>query len=1383
MLSAMLKNEAQQKGTPLLLSTTLEASIGGGTFLGTAGRLLRAAAEAPSLGLPCTADSPSSDLELPTGEDVLNLLYWLTSPYSYIETEQLYCAVLHLAIMVAEAALEDAQGKFRTNVEFSNSQVTLTLRCALNLAYRTASRWCSFLSISLDALHHATKDNQTSTFANIVDDARMRSDETNEDALNPMKQQSIAVGRLFLKIAAANVLFGRNFTTSKRNREEESEHESVLAPNEGSIHQMDVAILVTAVGLLCSEAARPMGPMEPSLRRETLRLSLLHRAGDALAAAECAAAVENARGIPSCLDDSSGSAIADVQRAAALLLKTRLECASASITSSAQSENMSHDLMHGSATDPPLSTLLSILKADDNTQHSSGRQRLYRALYIAAAEFARTHIGSDRQRSALAALHELTQCQKQLGRHFDDASEQLRAWSSVLEDGAAAVLRFVPESISTTDQTTAAVDVATVATPLAAGISLAAAGAVFAATVYTRQCFAQSAALHPLSEILFCSSSLIDVHKPSVDTAMIHHIAQGTASQQASAFAVLDAAVTSVLRRLRNISSSDVCVVGDPAMALILQYGGVFTQSMSHFFLAPSTSIESMNQNTGSSLAASHVHVELAQVFMNFIAAFEAVEKQAAAEAEAAAALTKYKEKAIVIVGDDEALLQKAQQLFPSFQSTFSLEGAKDVPELEGGYQKKTVQFGDAPPTECDDAEKDAEKNIIEGDEADQELLISQSETDARAGHRASLWLLDSGGRRLRLFAAALVAAIEAAFLGGEKLLFADPASAMAPPVKALKKKKMEQLKAPTKKVQFAAENQQLPNTNTAVHFPALFSLSISGSRFDGILRPLMLNKVKDGNTMSPNPWISLPLLNSSEDRRLRAAVATRTALQCLQMPELVASKKNSYLSSASVHEWAHFDSMLWQAMSHSVWADEPRSVITGDRLDNNFKSTIDVYRETPYEELSHCREMVTSYYEAVTQRRSIEGMSQAVPLLRIEAVCKRLAAVSPLRGSLSSGNRGIVNVPLMCLAAGAEALLREGYEWERCCPQSLSLLSHLESISNTIIRWRRIELENWSRLASHRAAAVIGCRNGVAASAASHLLLHVPAMVRSGQMDADGVAAEAYKWGPLGEDSKMGDCAARLSLVRSLGRALLIDAERFQDMNTKDRLQRSGRLCLGLHQYWSTGPCALISTELRARVSTLEMELRNYTRVVRWQTGTFFAVKNSTEEARRVVSRVLRRLDDVLWMPTHLILRASAAGVGNYAVAGTPQARPKVNAWLDDPGLGVIVLEDEAARRKNDKDAARRKSAKQERRRQARKEGRGKKKNVKDSEVELVAVNGSAKKEKEKEESSEEDIIDDEEENSPTAVQPLTRAAAKARALSAQIVGTTNEHHNQPVP
>nr|CCC89279.1 unnamed protein product [Trypanosoma congolense IL3000] len=223
-----------------------------------------------------------------------------------------------------------------------------------------------------------------------------------------------------------------------------------------------------------------------------------------------------------------------------------------------------------------------------------------------------------------------------------------------------------------------------------------------------------------------------------------------------------------------------------------------------------------------------------------------------------------------------------------------------------------------------------------------------------------------------------------------------------------------------------------------------------------------------------------------------------------------------------------------------------------------------------------------------------------------------------------------ILTTPLMKVMTGCEILLRECYEWERNASRDTSIINHMTQLSAFVLRWRRLELHCWSH--------VFAAKREEWEMKAAIAWFKLCDLVGIQQVIPDDELRDRYltffqycmdfMWG-----SSCGDFHVRLRLLRAF--ALHLTAA-FDESSTFPMANAVSHLTDFFGQY-----SQLVSEKLKLSLSPIEEDMEEFTRIMRWEDSTYYAVRATAEKSHLKMGRGLAMLEDALRTPVLHIITA----------------------------------------------------------------------------------------------------------------------------------------------
>ncbi|XP_037520220.1 midasin [Rhipicephalus sanguineus] len=260
----------------------------------------------------------------------------------------------------------------------------------------------------------------------------------------------------------------------------------------------------------------------------------------------------------------------------------------------------------------------------------------------------------------------------------------------------------------------------------------------------------------------------------------------------------------------------------------------------------------------------------------------------------------------------------------------------------------------------------------------------------------------------------------------------------------------------------------------------------------------------------------------------------------------------------------------------------------------------IDLYHDADLQETSLCegplRRLVTRIQDLLEEFPGHPGLT------KLKQVCNRVLDLP-------------VSSPVMKVLQGLEILLALGQDWEKGAHRKISISPELNALTHLVVRWRKMELHNWSQ-----------CLDGVLkkvqeTSARWWFFLYqlLANLVQGkGQLDAETPRKVRDELVRFLDTSRLGEFEFRLQLLRPF----LLEA------------QQSGSLLTGLlFNLWHFYSQYLPSTRARIKADRepIEKKLKEFVKIVRWKDISFWAIKQAVEKSHRVLVSHVRDFQQVL--------------------------------------------------------------------------------------------------------------------------------------------------------
>ena len=234
------------------------------------------------------------------------------------------------------------------------------------------------------------------------------------------------------------------------------------------------------------------------------------------------------------------------------------------------------------------------------------------------------------------------------------------------------------------------------------------------------------------------------------------------------------------------------------------------------------------------------------------------------------------------------------------------------------------------------------------------------------------------------------------------------------------------------------------------------------------------------------------------------------------------------------------------------------------------------------------------------------------------------------------------ITEPLNKFLTGLEFLLTKSQKWEEVAAKHVSLEKHLQQIIALIARWRKIELWSWPQILQIRAKQYeVG---------ALKWWFHFYTVFHSferNEIEEENVLEEkenkfitelTVSLNQFMENSTIGDFKLRLSLLFSFYRQLSVESESgYCDQNNQASNKPTTRLISlmiktlrNLHKYY-TQFLESYTKVLESQCEQLKNKFKDEIKLARWDTRSYYRIKEHSEKSKRKVATFARKFEEVL--------------------------------------------------------------------------------------------------------------------------------------------------------
>nr|CCC46379.1 conserved hypothetical protein, fragment [Trypanosoma vivax Y486] len=301
---------------------------------------------------------------------------------------------------------------------------------------------------------------------------------------------------------------------------------------------------------------------------------------------------------------------------------------------------------------------------------------------------------------------------------------------------------------------------------------------------------------------------------------------------------------------------------------------------------------------------------------------------------------------------------------------------------------------------------------------------------------------------------------------------------------------------------------------------------------------------------------------------------------------------------------------------------------------------------------------------------QSIKALQETYPDAPSLHRCARVAA--------GIASLPILTTPLMKVMTGCEILLRECYEWERNASCATSIMEQMTQLSSFVLRWRRLELHCWPQVFAAKREEF-----ELKAGMAWFKLCNLTDIQQSAHLD-DPHERYAnffqfcmdFMW-----NAHCGDFHVRLRLIKAF--ALRLAAE---GGSATYPLANAAFHVVGFFTQFAE----LLSEKLRAAIAPIEEDMETFTRIMRWEDSTYYAVRATAEKSHLKMGRALTELQNALQKPALQIISEEerrcediAMGLAASTVHLKNKRSPKKNGRTPVDTNGASVGGDDAKKTK----------------------------------------------------------------------------------------------------
>ncbi|XP_042842742.1 midasin [Panthera tigris] len=271
-----------------------------------------------------------------------------------------------------------------------------------------------------------------------------------------------------------------------------------------------------------------------------------------------------------------------------------------------------------------------------------------------------------------------------------------------------------------------------------------------------------------------------------------------------------------------------------------------------------------------------------------------------------------------------------------------------------------------------------------------------------------------------------------------------------------------------------------------------------------------------------------------------------------------------------------------------------------------------DFYQHPNVPEARHCQPVLQGFSEAVSQL--LQDWPEHPALEQLLVVIDRIRSFP-----LSS--------PISKLLNGLEILLAKAQDWEENASRALSLRKHLDLVSQTIIRWRKLELNCWSMSLDNTMKRHTEKSTKHWFSIYQMLEKHMQEQTEEQEDDKQMTlmllvsTLQAFI-----EGSSLGEFHVRLQMLLVFHCHVLL----MPQVEGKDSLCS---VLWNLYHYYKQFFDRVQAKIVELR-SPLEKELKEFVKISKWNDVSFWSIKQSVEKTHRTLFKFMKKFEAVLSEP-----------------------------------------------------------------------------------------------------------------------------------------------------
>eukprot|EP00112_Aurelia_sp_Birch-Aquarium-sp1_P018771 Seg453.13 transcript_id=Seg453.13/GoldUCD/mRNA.D3Y31 product=Midasin protein_id=Seg453.13/GoldUCD/D3Y31 len=296
-----------------------------------------------------------------------------------------------------------------------------------------------------------------------------------------------------------------------------------------------------------------------------------------------------------------------------------------------------------------------------------------------------------------------------------------------------------------------------------------------------------------------------------------------------------------------------------------------------------------------------------------------------------------------------------------------------------------------------------------------------------------------------------------------------------------------------------------------------------------------------------------------------------------------------------------------------------------------------DIYHESNIAEVQKLTPLLAEFSSRITEL--LNEFPEHPALIQIQQIIDRILSFP-------------VNQPLMKFLTGLEILLKQSQDWESYASSRVSLKVNLQSVTNQIVEWRKLELKCWPYLLQ-----VV--EKKFSREAQSWILKIYSALeeVRAQKEEAKETTTQnevAKLLQGFVESSSVGELKTRLELLSIL----------YETM--KDGDKGLSKVVWNIYHYYNQFS-SNVDEHIQKSKSPIEKDLKDFVKIAKWKDINFYAMKLAAEKSHRTLHKFVRRYEEILSAPVSSHLKLVQNKTGNEE---RPESEIELNkVLLSDTG------------------------------------------------------------------------------------------------------------------